>query len=137
MKHTYQATLRVHNGWLYNDPKGYITRIVHIRAHNKEEAFAEAKRIAEEDDQFEVTVRKKDVVRIHEKAEKSPYEVTLEFVYRTTVTVRTTSYENAVDAVREMDIRRIFGRTRRVSVYELEDGQPISVTLPCGRTKHL
>lgn len=137
MKHTYKATLRVHNGWLYNDPKGYITRIVHIRAHNKEEAFAEAKRIAEEDDKFEVTVLKKDVVRIHEKAEKSPYEVTLEFVYRTTVTVRSTSYENAVDAVREMDIRRIFGRTRRVSVYELEDGQPISVTLPCGRTKHL
>ena len=137
MKHTYQATLRVHNGWLYNDPKGYITRIVNIRAHNKEEAFAEAQRIAEEDDQFEVTVLKKDVVRIHEKAEKSPYEVTLEFVYRTTVTVRTTSWENAVDAVREMDIRRIFGRTRRVSVYELEDGQPISVPLPCGRTKHL
>lgn len=137
MKHTYQATLRVHNGWLYNDPKGYITRIVHIRAHNKEEAFAEAKRIAEEDDQFEVTVLKKDVVRIHEKAEKSPYEVTLEFVYRTTVTVRTTSWENAVDAVREMDLRRIFGRTRRVPIFDLEDGQPISVTLPNGKTKYI
>lgn len=65
MKHRYQITFRVHDGWEFNDPKRYSERVAIIEAVNRQEAFAEAQRIAAEDDKYEVTVRKKDVVRIH------------------------------------------------------------------------
>lgn len=137
MKHRYQATLRVHDGWEYNDPKGYSQRTVTIKANNLSEAYAEAQRIAAADDKYDVSVRRKDIVRLFETNEKKSFDVDLEFLYHTSVKVGAASAEDAVEKVREMSLRQIFGRIRRISIFDLEDGQPISVTLPNGKTKYI
>lgn len=137
MKHRYQATLRVHDGWEYNDPKGYSQKTVTIKANNLSEAYAEAQRIADADDKYDVTVRRKDIVRLFETNEKKSFDVDLEFLYHTSVKVGAASAEDAVEKVREMSLRQIFGRIRRISIFNLEDGLPTAVTSPDGDTKHL
>lgn len=136
MRHRYQVTLRIHDGWEYNDPKGYSTKIAYIMANNKDEAFAKAQRIAESDDKYEVTVLKKDIVRINEKTARKPYTVSLEFLYHTEVTILAHNATDAAEAAREMTLKEIFGRIRRIGIGELEDGQVTCVTDPDGNNIH-
>ena len=122
MKHLYNVTLRIHDGWEYNDPKGFSEERIQIWAHNKDQAHEQALEIAKNNHCYDVTVRKKDVVRTKTKMVKKRYTVDLEYVYHTSVEVKAYSPDEAAEAANSLSTRQVFGRTK-ISVHDLEDGQ--------------
>lgn len=136
----YRVTYHIHNGYMYNEPNSYETTVETIRATSVDEAYSIALKRAETPSCIShdpVTVFKKDVVRIREPKEKlNDYEVSLEFLYHTTVTVKAATADDAKEAVDGMDLKGIFKRIRQIPVTDLEDGQVTCVTGPDGKTTH-
>ena len=127
MEHRYEVTFRVHDGWEYNDPKGYTERIQTVKAANKEDAYVKALRIAAANDKYDETVRKKDVVRLPDP-ERRKYIVELEFLCHRTIEVIAADPDDAKDAARSLPLNKIFGkRNGGLSIHDLEDDQPIAV----------
>ena len=83
----YQVTFRVHDGWKYNDPKHYSTRVETIEANSREEAYCRALTIADKDDKEMVTVFKKDVVLIEKGKKRTSKSFAVTLYYHTNVTV--------------------------------------------------
>ena len=139
--HKYSVTYRIHNGYQYNDQKSFETTQETILATSVDEAYSKALARAETPSCIShdpVTVRRKDVVRIRERKEDlRDHEVSLEFLYHTTVTVKAATADDAREAVAGMSLKDIFKRVRQIPVHDLEDGQVTCVTGPDGKTTHL
>lgn len=100
MLYVYKVTYRIHNGYQFNDPRYYDETTEEIVAANRDEAYEKAVERASTNGVIahdEVSVRKKDVVRIH-KVVTRRFDVTL---YRRTMAIITVEAENEEEAKRK------------------------------------